>query len=250
MIKFGRIVCVMLVSLFLVGCKTELYSNLQEREGNAMLAILLQNSIDAEKVYLKGNMVTLRVNEGDLAQAIMVLQAAGYPKPEFRDFCEVFKKDGLISSPVEERARVVCATTEDLSATLSQLDGVIQAKVHVVMPQTDRNVITQSSASVMIKHAADVNLQSQVPQVKLLVANSIPELDYDNITVALFPSSKKNARAGLMNGVAGNMKMEEKLAMGVGLLLLIVGAAWFFIFMKDSKGGAALAKAKSKRTKS
>ncbi|MDF5601893.1 EscJ/YscJ/HrcJ family type III secretion inner membrane ring protein, partial [Vibrio parahaemolyticus] len=43
---------------------------------------------------------------------------------------------------------------------------------------------------VFIKHAADIALDSYVPQIKLLVNNSIEGLDYDRISVVMVPSSE------------------------------------------------------------
>ena len=102
----------------------------------------------------------------------------------------VFQKDGLISSPLEERARYVYAVSQDLSDTLSRVDGVIDAKVHVVLPETDvtGNIIKPPSASVFIKYRSEYNLQPFLHKMKLLVNKSIEGIDYNDISVALFPS--------------------------------------------------------------
>lgn len=46
-----------------------------------------------------------------------------------------------------------------------------------------------ASASVFIKHAADVQLDAYVPQIKQLVNNGIEGLSYDRISVVLVPSA-------------------------------------------------------------
>ena len=46
-----------------------------------------------------------------------------------------------------------------------------------------------ASASVFIKHAADIQLDTYIPQIKQLVNNSIEGLAYDRISVVLVPSA-------------------------------------------------------------
>ena len=127
---------------------------------------------------------------------------------------------------------------EILKELMSQLDGVLEAKVHVVMPQSEQGFVTQASASVAIKHSSDVNLEGQITQVKELVANSIPELDYDRVTVALFPSYRKATTSAFAGGASdsrmGKISDERKIIIGV-VLLLVVSAAWFFVFGRRKK---------------
>ncbi|OUS25081.1 EscJ/YscJ/HrcJ family type III secretion inner membrane ring protein [Gammaproteobacteria bacterium 45_16_T64] len=186
-----RVGVVILLCLCVVGCKTELYTNLSEKEGNEMLSILLIKGIDAEKIsQKKGSLVTLKVSNDDFSQAIGILKGEGLPRDEFASVGELFKKDGLISSPLEERVRYIYGLSQEISATLTQLDGVITARVHIVIPDAKgkNSPIATPSASVFIKYAESAKLDDFVPQIKMLVNNSIEGLDYDNITVALFPS--------------------------------------------------------------
>jgi type III secretion protein J len=75
-----------------------------------------------------------------------------------------------------------------MSSTLASIDGVVSARVHLVVPE--RNPLSDkpqpAAASVFIKHRPDKDFTRQVPQIKALVVNSIEGLPYDNVTVALF----------------------------------------------------------------
>ncbi len=124
----------MLISLALAGCKTDLYTKLNEREANEMVALLLGNGIDASRAVAKDGTSIVRVDEKRLAQAIELLRAGGYPRQTFTNMGEVFKTSGLIASPTEERARFVYALSEELSRTISDIDGVLSARIHVVLP--------------------------------------------------------------------------------------------------------------------
>ncbi len=174
----------------LVGCgKVDLYSDLSERDANAMLAILSRHHIQSEKVMTKG-VATLRVEAGRIADAIEILKAQGYPKDQFVNIGTVFKKEGLISSPLEERIRYIYALSQEVAEMLSRIDGVLTARVNVVLPETQpfEGKAIPSSASVFIRYREGSNVPAVVPQIKTLVQNSIEGLQYDKIAVALFPA--------------------------------------------------------------
>ncbi len=185
-----------LLCLFVAGCKSELYSNLSEREANQMLAVLLDAGIVAEKRNAADG-VALLVNEGQFAQAMSLLEARGLPSDRYTSLGEVFRKEGIVSSPVEERARYIYALSQELSQTIAQIDGVLSARIHVVLPETNMlgKGFNPSSASVSINHRAEAPMDVLTPKIKMLVANSIEGLVYDNVTVGLFPVSSKSDRS-------------------------------------------------------
>ena len=102
---------------------------------------------------------------------------------------QVFKKDGLVSSPMQERAQMIFALSQELSRTVSEIDGVLSARVHLVLPENDplRQQLVPSSASVFIRHRSNMPVGNLVPQVKMLVANGVAGLSYDKVSVVLVP---------------------------------------------------------------
>ncbi|WAJ30516.1 type III secretion system inner membrane ring lipoprotein SctJ [Antarcticirhabdus aurantiaca] len=172
--------------LLLSGCKADLYSNLSEVEANQMMAALMSSGIQAEKSGL-GETFTLRVDEADMVQAISILNAKGYPRNQRDSIGSVFQKSGIISSPFEERVRYIYALGEDVAQTLSEIDGVVSARVHVVLPAEPQlgQPVTPSSAAVFIKHEPNVDLEYFVPQIRRLVSSSIEGLSYEAVTVVL-----------------------------------------------------------------
>jgi len=121
---------------------------------------------------------------------VRTLNAQGYPRESFDTMGKVFKREGFVSSPLEERARLMHAMSQEIANTIANIDGVVTARVHLVMPE--RNPLVDkpqpAAASVFIKHRPDKNLSAQTSQIKALVVNSIEGLAYDNVTVALFPA--------------------------------------------------------------
>lgn len=180
--------------LLLTACKVDLYSGLDEKQGNEMLALLLVEGIDAEKAIDKGDTVKLLVDKNQLSNAIEILSRNSYPRDKFATLSDVFPEGGLISTPTEESARYNYAVSQDLAATVSNIDGVLTARVHLVLPDDDqgkkgRNAEKQvSKASIFIKHSSNISLDSYIPQIKQMVANSVEGLKYENIAVVLFPS--------------------------------------------------------------
>nr|WP_281035121.1 type III secretion inner membrane ring lipoprotein SctJ [Mesorhizobium tamadayense] len=173
----------------LSGCKVDLYTQLQEREANEMLALLIDNGVDAVRVAAKDGTSTIQVDDKLLAFSINLLNAKGLPRQSFKNLGEIFQGSGLIASPTEERARYVYALSEELSRTISDIDGVFSVRVHVVLPHNDllRADATPSSASVFIRHDAKANLSVLLPKIKMLVADSIEGLSYEKVEVVLVP---------------------------------------------------------------
>jgi type III secretion protein J len=219
--------------LLLCACsKQELYSNLSERQANEMIAVLRGAGIDTDKDFKEGQ-YSISTASGDFAQAIRTLSAQGYPRESHDSMGKVFKREGFVSSPLEERARLLHAMSQELEATLTQIDGVVLARVHLQIPEKSplADKPLPASAAVFIKYQPDHNLSSQVTQIKALVVNSIEGLAYDNVTVALFPAETIPVEAPKPQAAATPVIIQA----GAGTPLL-AGAAAGILFL----GGGGL----------
>jgi type III secretion protein J len=186
----GVLVQLCMVLFVLAGCKTELYTKISEPEANEMVAVLAASGMRSTKLSPDTKTWTVLVEESDIPKALEALRAQGLPRDRTQSLGDVFKKEGLVSTPSEERIRFIYAMSQELSRTLSQIDGVITARVHVVVPSNDPLVekLTPSSASVFIKHRPTLNIQVITPAIKMLVQRSIEGLAYDNVSVLFFPA--------------------------------------------------------------
>lgn len=173
--------------LLITGCKLDLYTGLTEREANEMLAILVANGISARKEYIGDSGVSLLVEEHELAHAIDILKENGFPRKQNSSIGKVFQKSGIMSSPFEEHIRYIYALSEEVSKTLSEIDGVLTARVHIVLPEDPSlgEEAKPSSAAVFLKHRRGVDLDFFLPQIRRLVSNAIEGVDYENVTVVL-----------------------------------------------------------------
>ena len=169
------------------GGKVELLTGVPETEANEVLGTLLNAGVKAEKLPGKEGMVGLAVEERQAARAIAILRNEGLPRDHYATIGEVFRKEGLISSPLEERARYLWALSQELSATIADIDGVVKARVHVVLPERSSggDPALPSSSAVFIKYKRGYNLDDAIPQIKRLVTNSIPGLTSDKVSVVL-----------------------------------------------------------------
>ena len=242
----------MLALLFACGGQVELVADIAAPEANEVLAALLDANVRATKIPGKEGMVKLTVEPSQVAKAIAVMRTEGLPRERFAKMGEVFRKDGMISSPVEERARYLWALSQELGATVNQIDGVVRARVHVVLPERSSggDPAIPSSAAVFIKHKRGFNLDDAIPQVKRLVSNSIPGLSAERISVVLLPAAQRASDAAVagatkvwgvtvLNQSAGSLStMLWSLA---SLLLMAVGLVGFLAWrLWGSPGGLSL----------
>src|SRR5215813_13817151 len=110
------------LTLLLCACsRQELYSQLSERQANEMIAVLRGAGIDADKEVKEGQF-SIATSSSDFAQAIRTLSAQGYPRETYDSMGKVFKREGFVSSPLEERARLVHALSQEISNTIASID--------------------------------------------------------------------------------------------------------------------------------
>lgn len=236
---------VLLVLLFLTGCNSKaLYSRLSEQEANEMVALLYNAGIEAKKTSSKDDTFAVSTAQQHFARAVGLLRSNGYPRNGFVSLGEVFKKEGFVSSPLEERARLNYAQSQELTKTIESIDGVVMARVHLAVPEADplSEEIQPSSASVFIKHRRGVDFSEHVGQIKAMVVNSVEGLPYENVTVALFLAAPLPAKPSVVPSsiVAPNDFQSMPLpavALGGGTALLGGVGTWFFLRRRRETGG-------------
>jgi type III secretion protein J len=177
--------------LLLAGCgQVELLSNLPEKEANEIISIMQQHKIPIVKVHgIETTWSIVLKNANDFSRAIQTLNTRGYPNTQYNSIGQIFQKSGLVSSPLEERARFMYALSEGIAETLNKIPGVLTSRVHIVLPENDpySDDDTEASAAIFLTYKAGGNLDESVREIKYLVANSVQGLDYDKVSIALFP---------------------------------------------------------------
>ncbi len=191
--KRFRLISLAAAALMLAGCdkETTLHSSLEERQANLIMAALMDAGIACHKSPGEEGTWNVTVVESRFADAVNLLERKGLPRQIHQGIGEVFKKTGMISSPSEERIRFMDALAQDLAKTISGIDGVVDARVHIVLPENDpfaRHVLP-SSAAVAIRSRWDADVTDVIPSIKGLVKNSIEGLTAEKIMVTVFRDS-------------------------------------------------------------
>jgi type III secretion protein J len=229
----------LLLCLFLGACRAELHQGLTESAANELLSALLERGIPAEKINQGKTGFTVAVDEANQLRALSVLRDLGLPKPDYEGLGKVFRKEGMMSSPTEERARLAYALAQEISASCSRLDGVVDARAHVVLGERDAatGTSTPASAAVMLRYAPDAEVARYIPQIQKLVIQAVPDVSADRVSVLLFP---------VMGDVTRPESVKITSLLGVKLLPESEGtatllAALLFILGAGAGAGAAFA---------
>jgi len=230
--RFASHLFVLPLALALAGCgQQDLYAQLDEQQANEMVAVLRSAGVDADKDGREGGGFAVVAPRADFSRAITVLRDNGYPHDSFDSLGRVFKKDGFVSSPTEEHARLSHALSQEIANTLSHIDGVVVARVQLALPEKDplADKPVPAAAAVFIKHRAGVDLTGSVGQIKALVVNSVEGLPYDNVTVALFPAQAWSEHALPAPAGSGTLDTVLELLAAAGAAAVLAGGgmwAW------------------------
>ena len=194
-----------------------------------MVALLQSTGVRANKQAGKNATYSITVSSRTFSQAVEILKASGYPRKPIQNIGEIFKKEGFVSSPLEERARLNFAQSQELTQTIESIDGVVVARVHLALPEQDplEEAKKAASASVFVKYLRGTDLGKREAQIKALLVNSIEDLPYENVTVVLFPAERPPNLTTLQD--QGNPYLIRILLGALVLLFcIILLMAWFF----------------------
>ena len=161
-----------------------LYGSLDGMDASQVMETLSASDI---KYTVEPNSGALLVKSGDLARARMRLAAAGVaPKDNSVGFEILDQEQGLGPSQFMEATRYRRGLEGELARTISSLNNVKAARVHLAIPKSSVFVRDERkpSASVLVELYSGRGLEpSQVMAIVNLVASSVPEMDKAQVTV-------------------------------------------------------------------
>ncbi|NMZ69832.1 flagellar M-ring protein FliF [Pseudomonas peli] len=161
-----------------------LYGSLDGMDASQVMETLSAADI---KYTVEPNSGALLVKSGDLARARMRLAAAGVaPKDNSVGFEILDQEQGLGTSQFMEATRYRRGLEGELARTVSSLNNVKAARVHLAIPKSSVFVRDERkpSASVLVELYSGRGLEpSQVMAIVNLVASSVPEMDKAQVTV-------------------------------------------------------------------
>src|SRR3954470_30175 len=164
------------VILMFSACSEPIQHGLDERQANEIQSVLVERGLAAEKVVEPGKKPTwsIEVPQEQATDAVRILSELGLPRPRTEGLSDVFGKGSLVPSPTEERALYLEAISGELSRTLESVDGVVSARVHLVIPPPPRPgaapVPAKASAFLKVRPGMVDRVNSMKEDLRALVA--------------------------------------------------------------------------------
>jgi type III secretion protein J len=180
------------------ACSTNILHGIDERAANDAARALERSGIGAEKVAQEngvgggasgGPRFDVRVARADGARALDLLRALGLPREARHGFAETYGQPSLIPTASEERARYVDALAGEIERTLESVDGVVSARVHLVLEETDPLAVdakprSPARAAVLLA-ARPGHTPIAREDIQRLVAGSVAGLDAAAVAVVV-----------------------------------------------------------------
>jgi type III secretion protein J len=209
---------VVILSL-LAGCSGDaLLHGLAEVQANDVLVALEDEGVRATKARADGAAAgwTVSVAPGDAARARRLLAEHGLPRARPAGFGEVFAKGSMVPTPTEEHALYLHALGGELARSIEAIEGVVETRVHVGLPQPDPlrpGARGAPRAAVLVKcRAASCPVVRALEEgIRALVAGAADGLDPAAVSVVVTeartasaprPASPPRGGAPLLVGVA------------------------------------------------
>jgi type III secretion protein J len=175
--------------LLTAACRDTIQHRLDERQANELQTVLLERGLDARKLVEPGKKPTwsIEVPESQGADAVRILAELGLPRLEPEAGCDVFGTGGLIRTPVEEQVCRLQVLERGLEKTLQALEGVLIARVHLVVPPPPRpgQPALPSKASVLLRAQPGqaAALRGARESLRALVAGGVEGLSVEGVSL-------------------------------------------------------------------
>lgn len=159
-----------------------LFSRLSSDDAGEIVAVLRENGVPYR---LADNGATILVPDDRVYETRLSLAAQGLPRGGVVGF-EVFLESALGATDFDRQVRYNMALQGELTRTIREITGVLDARVHIVMPE--RRLFARderpATASVFLHLRPGFQLSaSQVRGIAHLIARSVEGLQPENITI-------------------------------------------------------------------
>lgn len=185
-----------------------LYSDLSTMDSSAMAAKLEETQIPYE---ISQDGTRISVPDTEVGRARMLLAQAGLPNGGSMGY-EIFdKQSGFGTTNAVQNINAVRALEGELARTISALEPVRSARVHLVLPQRElfARQARPASASVAIGLRPGKRLESeQISAIQSLIAGAVPELKMEEVSI-IDQNGTLLARGGDSSTDKATMKAEE-----------------------------------------
>ncbi len=114
-------------------------AGLDEGQANRVVVALDKAGVGADKETDPGTEGRFRVvvEKDDAPRAIAAMRDEDLPSPQVPGILDSMGKGSLVPSQLAEHAQFVAGLSGELERTLSAIDGVLGARVHLSLPDRD-----------------------------------------------------------------------------------------------------------------
>lgn len=176
------------------GCnsRSSIVSGLPAREANEIVVLLVSKGVAAQKLAQVSSSTggggeqlwDISVPSSQITEALAILNQAGLPRMKGTSLLDLFAKQGLVPSELQEKIRYQEGLSEQMASTIRKMDGIVDANVQISF-STDADDHEPLTASVYIKHRGVLDNPNSimVSKIKRLVASAVPGLEPENVSV-------------------------------------------------------------------
>ncbi|EPP34506.1 type III secretion apparatus lipoprotein, YscJ/HrcJ family [Chlamydia ibidis] len=163
------------------------------REANEIVVLLVSKGVAAQKQPQVASaaaggsteqMWDISVPAAQITEALAILNQAGLPRMKGTSLLDLFAKQGLVPSEMQEKIRYQEGLSEQMASTIRKMDGIVDASVQISFTtETEENL--PLTASVYIKHRGVLDNPNSIlaSKIKRLVASAVPGLVPENVSV-------------------------------------------------------------------
>lgn len=196
----GAIILLAIVALWFRGPDFKvLFSNLQDRDGGAIITALAQMNVPYQ---LTDNGTAVLVPADRVHETRLQLAQQGLPRSGEAGF-ELIDQTRFGASQFTEQVNFQRALEGELSSSIQALNAVQHARVHLALPRETLFVRDRQppSASVLLTlYPGRMLSEAQVAAITWLVSSSVPNLTADNVSVVDQNGRLMTAPTGAGNG--------------------------------------------------
>ncbi len=158
--SFFKIHLLIILLILLTGCKEKVLHNLSETDANRVFAALSHSGIESTKEFQTDGKWSIAVDSSEMVPALRIL---GEKRIVKSDQDTPPKKSSMISSRETQRFEYERGLSQEIERTLLSIEGVLDARVHLNLPQVDPILGTKSdkdsgSASVLLIAQSDFSI--------------------------------------------------------------------------------------------
>jgi type III secretion protein J len=235
----------------MAGCTVPVAGGLDEAQANRVVVALDHAGVGAEKEpdpSIEGRFrVVVQRDEGP--RAIAAMRDEDLPAPPMPGLLDSMGKGQLVASQLTEHAQLTAGLAGELERTLSSIEGVLSARVHLSLAKSEpfaEGPRPKATGSVLLRHRGSTP-PIAAHDVQRLVAGAAPALSPDDVAVVMIsrptaPISPDRtlSHLGPVSATRGSVFLLRMLGAAVVLIgLVLVGTVlWLWSRLRHARAEA------------